>query len=918
MQRPNVQRLSLLAVVLLATVLRVYQLKDLPAGLFCDEAGLGFNAHTIASAGVDENGNHFPLYFWSFGVSYKNPVFIYAAAIPVKLLGLDEFSIRLTSALFGIGTVIGIFFLGRALFNPWVGLFSALFLTFCPWHLHFSRIAFELISFPFLFVIGLTNLVRFTQGQRRLWRAMFFFAMCIYAYAIANLFMLLFMLGFSLLYLPDLLRRWRETLFALVVLAVTLTPVAVFNYRHQQLITQYFRNTTWLRPAEDLHAQAQRFAGYYQQFFSRAFLLDSGDPIGRHSVRGFGELMPLSIPFAIIGACVCLLRRDRASKLVLWWLACYPIAPSLMTEIPTASRGIIGAPGFCLLAGIGLGTTLQVLGWLARRRWLALPTQGVALAAVTYVALFGFPQLLLQPVARLSAWTGGAPSAAWSRGFIAYLHEYFVNYPKYSAPTYGGFQYGYRDAIQYMESERKNYDLLGMTAVEVNQPQIFPLFYNRTDPHEWLARHDIGYMILDPAEYSRYSMNQRILYALRPADLDLFSDYTVKKTITAPGGQTEFVIAEVRARKRFLTNWLVLGLFANDNNAGVQKDFIDINHLTKDRYHGSFGDIYWRQINPQFVRVDLNRFFGTADPRNPGNPEHVCAYAAMNVISPKAQNAFLELSGTDDLMQGWLNGRSLTPFPIMLEVTPKRRPVELRQGDNLLVLKSCENVGGWDFTARLTDADGKDLPDITPVAELPTLTVPAAAQAPPPSGDVQLVGGLDKVVAFRHLVDKRPEYRGESRSWWSEFRDQPTELVWLTMPCPEKKRTVFVWTASMSSDTGDADLYVNGTYALNFATGEERGIKIWEGGPYRMTFVSKNLIAGNSGIAMLDVPADQITAGQPVELRVIPVHGKDNPWFMVQDYHDTIDYEHITPELVADTIRGTWEKQPTHADVKRN
>lgn len=891
MQRPTVQRLSLLAVVILATVLRVYQLKDLPAGLFCDEAGLGFNAHTIANAGTDENGNHFPLFFWSFGVSYKNPVYIYAAAIPVKLLGLDEFSIRLTSALFGIGTVIGIFFLGRALFSPWVGLFSAVFLTLCPWHVHFSRIAFELISFPFLFVIGATFLVRFTQGQRRLARAMFFFGLCVYAYQIANLFVPLFLLGFGILYLPDLLRRWRESLLAFVVLAATLAPAGIFHYRHQQLSTQYFHNTTTLRPGEPIWPQAQRLILYYQEFFSRSFLLENGDPIGRHAVRGFGELLPVSIPFAILGAIVALFRRERASKLVLWWLACYPVAASLMTEIPSASRGIIGAPAFCLLAGIGLAAALRGLGWLAHWRPLALTVQTAALAAVGYLTTIEM---------------------------TAYLHAYFVDYPKYSAPTYGGFQYGYRDVIQYMEGQRQNYDLLGLTAVEVNQPQVFPLFYNHPDPHQWNAHHDIGYMILDPAEYSRYSMNQRVLYALRPSDLDLFSDYTIKKSVVAPGGQTEFVIAEVRARKRFLTNWLVLGLFVNDNGEGVQKEFIDVNHLTKDRYRGSFADIYWRQINPQFVRVDLNRFFATADPRNPGNPEHVCAYAAMTVSSPTAQGAFLELSGSDDLMQAWLNGRSLTPFAIMLDVAPKRRPIELRAGDNLLVLKSCENVGGWDFTARITDADGTDLPNITPSSEFPANAVPAAAPAPPPGADVQLLDGFDSIITFKHTADARPEYRGTSLSWWAQLGDQPSELVWRTAPCPEKKRTVFAWTSSLSNESGEADLYVNGTYALTFAMNDAPGIKNWERGPYHMTFVSKASVAGNSGIALLDVPAEQITPGQPVELRVMPVRGKAEAWVMIQNYHDTIDHEHLTPELASETIRGVWQSQPTHADAKPN
>src|SRR5262249_24875463 len=131
----------------------------------------------------------------------------------------------------------------------------------------------------------------------------------------------------------------------------------------------------------------------------------------------------------------------------------------------------------------------------------------------------------------------------------AYLHAYWVEYPKYSAPTFGGFQFGYRDTIHYMESQRSKYDLLMLTAVEVNQPQIFPLFYNHMDPRKWAASGhsptDLGYLILDPAEYSRYSMNQRVLYQLNPGDLQIFTDYTIQKKIVAPSGQLEFLIAEV-------------------------------------------------------------------------------------------------------------------------------------------------------------------------------------------------------------------------------------------------------------------------------------------------------------------------------------------------------------------------------------
>jgi 4-amino-4-deoxy-L-arabinose transferase-like glycosyltransferase len=882
MQKRAVQWACLAVVVILATALRVYQLKDVPAGLFCDEAALGYNAYTIAKAGTDENGNRFPTFFWSFGVSLKNPIYIYAAALPVALLGLDEFSIRLTSAIFGVGTVIAIFFLGRALFNPWVGLFSAIFLTLAPWHLHFSRIAFELISFPFLFVIGMVLLVRFTQGRRTLPAALLFFCLCGYAYQVANLFVPLFLLGFGLLYLPTLLRRWRQTLLAGAVAIATLAPAGWYHYTHQGLSTQYFRNTTNLRADENYREQVIRVAGYYRQFFSRSFLFENGDPIVRHAVRGFGELLPVYAPFLIVGALVALFRRDRMTKLVLWWLALYPLAPSLMTEIPSASRGIIGVPAFCLLCGIGLGATLWALGWIGRWRPLSLALQGAALAGV---ASFLVPET------------------------VAYLRAYFIEYPKYSAPTYGGFQYGYRDAIHYMESQRGKYDLLLLTAVEVNQPQVFPLFYNARDPA--VARRDLGYLIIDPAEYQRYSPNQRILAALRPSDLDLFSDYTIQRRIVAPGGQTEFIIAEVRARKRFLTNWLVLGLFPNDGD-GMQRDFIDVQHLTKNRYQGAFGDVYWRPITPQFVRVDLNRFFATADPRNPGNPEHVCAYAAMTLRSPTARTAYLELSGSDDYIKVWLNGQPLTGWPMMLDKTARRRPIDLKEGGNLLLLKSCENVGGWEFAARITDADGHDLTDIVALPEIPEGAAPPAAASA--AADVQLVEGFSRIVTFKDANPKYPDYRGERQSWLAAVHHQPSELVWRTAPVPAKERTIFVLTASTSDEAGEMELYVNGTYALTFSTGPDQSIRTWTRGPYRMAFVPRKPVAGNSGIILLDVPADQVTAGEPVELRVIPARGKPEAWFMVKDYTDTIPFEHITPQLAVETLRGVWETRPGESD----
>ncbi len=873
------QRVLLAAILVLAAVLRIYNLRDLPAGLFCDEAALGYNSWAVLHYGISENGQHWPLFFWSFG-GYKDPVYIYSAMLPIGVLGLNEFSLRLTSALFGIGTVAGTYYLGRALFGVWVGLWAALLLAVCPWHLHFSRIAFELISFPFLFVIGMVFLIRFTQGRWTLPLAFFFFGACLYAYAVAKLFVPLFLIGFGLLYLPTVWRRWREWLVAVPVLLLTVAPVVYFDEIHKQG-AQYFYNTTILQPGRSLAELARIFFNNYLQFVSPRFLFEQGDNITRHAVRGHGELYPFFAPFLLIGTLVLLLRRDRGSKLILWWLLLYPVGASLMNEVPSASRGFIGVVAFCMIAAVGLAAVLRAIGWIAYWRPLRLGLQAAAVAALGWIV--AYPQV------------------------AHYMDLYFNEYVKYSAPTYGGFQYGYRDVIHYMDGERDKYPLMMLTATEVNQPYIFALFYGKRDPREFSRSFYPGYLILDPAEYRRYSMDKPILYSLREQDLTYFSDYDVKKKIVAPGGQLEFIIAEVRARKQFITDWLTLGLFNNRHGAGMNQDFIDVHNISKRRYKGAFGEIYWRPLSPQFIRIDLNQFYATQDPEHPGNPEEVCAYALTVADVPTARKAVLEMGGSDDAGTVWLNGVSLTPSPQRFGHPVKRRPVELTAGENTLIVKSCENIGSWYFTARLTDPQGNDMPDVRFRAEIPT-EPPPAAEPPPKASDLQVIEGFSGVKTFRHTQDSYPDYRGGTRSWWAYTRDNEAEVSWETAPAPAKKPTAVVFTGSMGEQEGKWELWVNGRYVLDFETGASFSNRTWERGPYRMSFVSRQMVSGNSGMFVLTVPESAVEPGQPLELRVVPAQGDDNSWFMIKGYPDTAAFEHVTPESVEAVGKSDWQE----------
>src|SRR5262249_23026896 len=155
----------------------------------------------------------------------------------------------------------------------------------------------------------------------------------------------------------------------------------------------------------------------YFSFFSPDFLFVHGDKVVRHAVQGHGELYVVFVPFLLIGLIAAWRSRERVHRLLLLWLLLYPVAPSLMTEAPTASRGIIGVPIFCLLIALGAETLWQNIPALNRRPSFARGWRSVLVVG-------GLAALTVQ-VAR-------------------YWQLYSEEYPLYSAKYYTGFQYGHR------------------------------------------------------------------------------------------------------------------------------------------------------------------------------------------------------------------------------------------------------------------------------------------------------------------------------------------------------------------------------------------------------------------------------------------------------------------------------------------
>ncbi len=132
----------LVALAAVAGSVRLIMLVDIPAGLHGDEAWTGIDAARVLDEG------------W-IGVYVKSALGqasgpMYFAAPFVGLFGETVFSIRLASAVIGIATVLVTYLAVRVMFDRTVAIFSAVLLATGVWHLHYSRLAFPVISWPLL------------------------------------------------------------------------------------------------------------------------------------------------------------------------------------------------------------------------------------------------------------------------------------------------------------------------------------------------------------------------------------------------------------------------------------------------------------------------------------------------------------------------------------------------------------------------------------------------------------------------------------------------------------------------------------------------------------------------------------------------------------------------------------------------
>ncbi len=385
---------ALAAVLLLALILwaHLVHLADVPRGLYVDESSVGNNAAAIAATGHDEHGVRFPIYFRAFG-EYKNPVYVYATALVFKLAGVSVHALRLTSFLFFLILLGGVWCLARQIFPeaPAVVLWAVAAAGFLPWFFTMSRIAVEVISQPAVVVWTLCLAWTIYESDRPRSALSLFLGITagfsLYTYSTARLLTPAFLLALLVAYAPR--RYWRRHLLVLAGAAAGAIPYIIFALQQPGALVKRFRLLTYVfSESLSLREKIGIFCDKYLLVWSPRFLLLEGDSNLRYSTGFAGEIYFVVFALAVAGLVWAARNRSEGPRRFLAFLAlnllAAPVAAALTSGRSALRSNLLGL--FLLVFScFGFALLLRLRDSRKRRAVLAAVVLVLALESGRYV-----------------------------------------------------------------------------------------------------------------------------------------------------------------------------------------------------------------------------------------------------------------------------------------------------------------------------------------------------------------------------------------------------------------------------------------------------------------------------------------------------------------------------------------------------
>ena len=398
----------LILIVIIAALLRFMYFTSAPPGLYPDEAMDGTNAQEILHTGAfkafypENNG--------------REGLFMNIQAVLLALIRQNQpWALRLPSAVFGLLTVVGLYFLAKELFkSTTMGLLSSFLIAVSYWHVTFSRIGFRAIMSPAFLVWGLYLLLKSlnqfsifnlqsnpesqVQNQKNNWKleignwslpilAGLVYGLGFYSYIAYRVTPLLILLVLGYFFIKSKKQNWRKSFWvitAVFLLAAFLValPLGMYFLKNP---ADFLGRTSEL----SVFKAASPVLAFTTNILKTAGMFTvAGDFNWRQNYAGRPELSATVGVLFLVGLALGLTRlfkKDFAFAVLFGWIFLAGLPVVISNEgIPHALRSILLIPPIIMLAAYG-----GIVFYRWAKRVLGITDGRLLISALLILALVG-------------------------------------------------------------------------------------------------------------------------------------------------------------------------------------------------------------------------------------------------------------------------------------------------------------------------------------------------------------------------------------------------------------------------------------------------------------------------------------------------------------------------------------------------
>lgn len=348
-------RSALILVILIAAFLRLWQLQDIPPGIYPDEA-------MNATDAIRTLETRQPQVFYPAN-NGREGLFNNLTALSFAVFGISIWSFKIVPALAGILTILGQYLLSKELLRKILdrkraklaALLAAFLLAVSFWHINFSRIQFRAILLPLALSFAFFFLL---QGMRtrRLWNfavAGVIYGLGAYTYISFRLSALLMAAAFFIWLFQAMKEQWGKRfivsacVFSFIAIAIT-APLLLYFFSNPEFFISRAEGVSIFTKANPLLAFGESLGKHLAMFHI------AGDPNWRHNFAGRPELSVASGLFVLIAIAYAIKRWNNIYALLFIWFFALLLPGALTFEgIPHSLRVIGVIPAIYVLAGLG-------------------------------------------------------------------------------------------------------------------------------------------------------------------------------------------------------------------------------------------------------------------------------------------------------------------------------------------------------------------------------------------------------------------------------------------------------------------------------------------------------------------------------------------------------------------------------------